>query len=193
MKLPEKDFFEEIEIDGLPDDQFLKEIEEETKQYIPTENTDSDEFNVFEEIQPEKEPEAEPPKRIFSYLEEAEQYVELFSGTQEIALPKLYNSVLFTPVEREKLKKALNKLNTNVAIDNDEESELITRYDSLKELITNIPLTEHEKNKIVKPLSKCLEIWKSVPSPTFALLCAIFMVEIPRILPLIQHKLFTKK
>lgn len=192
MNLPGKDFFEEIEIEGLEDDQFLKEIEEETKLYNP-ENTDSDEFNIFEEIEPEKEPEAEPPKRIFSYTEEAEQYVELFSGTQEIALPKLYNTVLFTPLEREKLKKALNKLNTNVAIDDDEESELITRHDSLKELVTNIPLTDHEKNKIIKPLSKCLEIWKSTPSPTFALLCAVIMVEIPRILPLIQHKLFTKK
>lgn len=192
MLIPSKNFFESENIDySYSSDELVRELSQ------LTENKEEPEP---EQQEPEPEPEnkaadlvEEQKRKVFSYSEEAEMYVDLLDSVQELILPLIYNKYCFTPDEKEILKTIKNKIvesksnKSDLTLDSYQQ-KLIIKHDDIQEDIKHLPFTENERKRLIKPLSRCLEIWQSSANPTTALIMAGFTVMLPRTFIIFQAR-----
>lgn len=187
MDLPDRDFFADI-AGEQPEDDFISELNEETRAVEETEVEDVSDVPGFEgtDVEDTDAPAAEPQqKRFCTYEEEAALYVNLLSDSQKVMLPKLLEKRIITDEDKERFERLENLKEPAELTDKD--NKTLQKYSFLDEYKTNVALTDDEKETIKKPLAACLEMWQSSPSPTYALMFAIVTVEFSRVMPFFSN------
>lgn len=185
MELPSRDFFSEITGDQ-PADDFINELNEETRAVEEPEISDVPDIPEPSGDQEETPPMDEPaPERFCTYDEEAALYVNLLSDTQKVMLPKMLEKRIITDADREEHEK-IESVGVPMEL-TDKQAKIEQKFDFLSQYKANVALNEDEKETIRKPLAACLKMWQSAPSPTYALLFAVVTVEFSRAMPFFSN------
>ncbi len=132
--------------------------------------------------------------------ETADTIIELYDLGQNILFPKLYEKVLFSPADKATLRAVNQKIADNGIIKGAEQEPVKIEFKpaELKQLrkaqeledYTNevVPLTDKEKDSLKKPLTKLLNVTSVSLTPGKALLIAIVVISISRVIPLLGAK-----
>ena len=105
--------------------------------------------------------------------------------------PILYEKTAFSEDERKLIKilahKQKNKKETTLT---DEDLSLMSACAEYENYIESLPFTENEKKQILKPLSELLKDVNLQTTPGNALIIAVLIIMIPRLMPIGINKFF---
>lgn len=197
MNIPQNsDFFKDLEVLQIQEDDYGKEIQEQT---ISREQHVDDDFNEPEAgvDTPNELPEPQglikgvdgnvfPAVSSYSYKKQAKAYVNLLNVTNKAILPKLYKKRLLTKQERERLKIIESDEKNGISFLSEDDIRLQAKYTEIRGYIDLIGFTDDEKNELVEALEEVLKLNNAPKNPTFTLIVALITIEGARLLPLIQ-------
>lgn len=164
-----------------------------SESFEPSLEPDED-FDLIQSNDGDKKPLGE--KEIpYDYNDAAETVVFFIDGVMQFGLPFVYKRVAFpSPEERNLVNEnerrfilsyGATKPNSVLKIvEGDSLFELYERWVEVKEIIKDIPLTDVEAAKLMKPWARCLQKWGRKPGPEMDLIMANVAVYTSRFAPL---------
>lgn len=202
MNLPtNSDFFNDLDVLNLQQDEYCAEIQEQTK---ASEQRIDDNFNVEDDatdiiadsgidvdnvVGSEgglfRSP-APATNYNYSYGKQATSYVKMLNVSNKAILPKIYKRKLLTKDERARLKEIEITDKQGVTYLSEQDVKLQKKFDEIKLLIDAIPFTEDEIKELSETLEEVLKMTNAPKSPVFALIVALITIEGARLLPLIS-------
>lgn len=173
----------------------------EAKTETPTIDVEIEPGNTTLEIEPDPNPEPEQDEEKEDNTIDASELTDLIIDGGDMAMeylmPFLYRKSL-DPKDVQTMKEIANEYKKakgkkeNVLTFTAEQQRVMEIYIDYEEYTESIPLTTKEKKNLRKPLSKVLSSVDFKASPMNTLIAVVFMIMLPRLLPIIANKISKK-
>lgn len=189
MNIPDKSFFDEIDLLGLnTDDPVQAEMREETAARSPEQ---ADNFNNSgsepETVEAETVTGEETKRVKFNYKASAGWIVRILDGVNVRTLPPLYTRKMLNQYERSKVVEydAMEAQGQSYQV-TPEDERILEKRDRIRQLVDAVPMADDEKAELTEALADVMEEGNVQISPTAKLLLTLGMVEGVRLLPLLS-------